>query len=131
MFRIGNRAGRLSIQDRVRRQHRHLRSPQRACKRLDSPIEFVIANNPRVVFEMIKQIDHQLALVTQADVGALIHVPDIDQDRVRIFPLPKPDLRDATRHSAAIRISVVIGGRQDMAVEVRCVQDRHGDSVGI
>jgi hypothetical protein len=40
----------------------------------------VIANHPRVVFEVIEKIDHQLAFILQADIGALIHVAAIDQN---------------------------------------------------
>ena len=91
----------------------------------------MIADDPGVVFEMIEQIDHQRALVSKADVSPLIHVADVDQDRVGAFPLPAPDLRRATRQSAAIWISVVVGGWQDMTVQVRRVQDRNTNRVGI
>ena len=83
----------------------------------------MIANHPGVVFKIIEQIDHQRAFVSEADVGALIHVADIDQDRVRIFTAPPPDLRRATRQSAAIRVSVVVEGWQDMTVQIGRVQD--------
>ena len=91
----------------------------------------MIADDPRVVFEMIEQIDHQRALVSKAHVGALIYVADIDQDRVGIFTPPAPDLRCATRQSAPTWISVVVGGWQDMPVQVRRVQDRNTKRVGI
>ena len=80
---------------------------------------------------MIEQIDHQLALVSQTDLGALIHVADVDQNRVWILPSPVPNLRHATRQPAAIRISVVIRGRQNVAVDVRCLQDRDANRVGV
>jgi len=60
----------------------------------------MIADDPGVVFEMIEQVDHQRALVSKADVSALIHVADVDQDRVGILPPPAPDLasRNAPIH---------------------------------
>ena len=78
MFCIGKFARRLSLQYRIRSQHWHRRSLQSLVKHLDSPIEFMIANDPSVVPEMIEQIDHQFALVSQTDFGALIHVADVD-----------------------------------------------------
>ena len=132
MFRIRKFAGRFSFQSTCSQPELALLDLCNACsKRLDSPIEFVIADDPGVVFEMIEQIDHQFALVSQADFSALIHVADVDQDRVWILPSPAPDLRSATRQPAAIRISVVIGGWQNMAVEVRRVQDRDANRVGV
>src|SRR5881397_1279348 len=91
----------------------------------------MIADDPGVVFEMIEQIDHQRALVSQANVSPLIHVTDVDQDRVGIFPPPAPDLRRATRQSAAIWSSVVVEGRKDMTVQIRRVQNRNTNRVGI
>jgi hypothetical protein len=72
---------------------------------------------------VIEKIDHQFALVSEAYVGALINVADIDEDRVRVLPPPSADLRDATRKTAAISSSVVIKCRQNMAMQIRCVQD--------
>src|SRR3954467_9406771 len=89
----------------------------------------MIADHPGVVFEVIEKIDHQFALVSEAHLCALIDVADIDQNRVRILPTPSPDLRDATRQTAAIRSSVVIRSRQNMAMQIRRVQDRNADSV--
>jgi len=40
----------------------------------------VIANHPRVVFEVIEKIDHQFALISQAHLCALINVAYIHQD---------------------------------------------------
>ena len=58
IFRIRNFAARFSFEQRVRGQDRHCRSLQRVFKRLNPPIKFMIADHPRVVFEMIEQIDH-------------------------------------------------------------------------
>jgi hypothetical protein len=80
---------------------------------------------------MIEQIDHQRPLVSEADVSALIHVADVDQDRPGILLLPAPDLRRATRQSAAIWISFVIRRWQNVTVQVRRVQDRNTNRVGI
>ena len=91
----------------------------------------MITNDPRVVFEMIEKIDHQRTLVSEADVGALIHIPDIDQNRVGIFFPPAPDLRGATRQSTAIWISGVVRRWQNMTVQIRRVQDRNTNRVGI
>src|SRR5262245_35406307 len=78
---------------------------------------------------MVKQIDHQLAFISQTHVGALINVADINQDRVSILPLPSTNLRDATSQAAAISGSVVIGRGQDVAMQIRRVQDRDTDCV--
>src|SRR5437899_822672 len=102
MVSIGKFACRLSLQYRVRSQHRHCRSLQCLVKGFDSPIKFVIANDPGVVTKMIKQIDHQFPFVPQTDLCALIYVADIDQNRVWILPSPAPNLRSATREPAAI-----------------------------
>ena len=69
----------------------------RVKKRLDPPIELMIADNPRVVSEMIEQIDHQLAFVAQTDIRPLIDIADVDQNRVRISPAPPANLRRTTR----------------------------------
>jgi len=74
---------------------------QRIHKRLRAPVEFVIADDPCVVFQVIEEIDHQRAVRAQADVSTLINVADVDQDRISILPAPAPDLSDATRKSAA------------------------------
>src|SRR4029077_12650499 len=92
-------------------------------------IELMITNHPRVVSEVIEKIDHQFALVSKAHLCALIDIADIDQDRVRILPPPSADLRDATRQTAAISGSVVIKCRQNMAVQIRRVQDRDANCV--
>src|SRR5262249_34788655 len=84
-------------------------------------------NHPRVVFEVIEKIDHQFALISEAYVGALINVSDIDEDRVRILLTPVPNLRDATRQATTINCPVVIRCRQNMAVQIRRVQDRDAD----
>jgi hypothetical protein len=72
---------------------------------------------------MIEKINHQSALVSEAYVGALINVADIDKDRVWILPAPTPNLRNATRKAAAISSSVVIKCRQNVPVQIRRVQD--------
>src|SRR5947199_5787458 len=122
MIRIGKVARRLSVQGRVHSKHLHSRSLESLVKWLDSPIEFVIANDPRVVSEMIKQIDHQLTFAMQADLGALIDVADVDQNRVWILSPPAPDLSDATRHPTAIGISIVIRRRRNVSVQLRRMQ---------
>ena len=76
---VGKFASGLCLQHHVRGQNRHCRSLQSLVKRLDPPIEFVITHDPGVVLEVIELIDHQLALVSQTNVGALIHVAHIDQ----------------------------------------------------
>src|SRR4029453_201831 len=97
---------------------------------LHPPIEFMIADDPRVVFKVIEQLNHQRAFVSEADVSALIYIPDIDHDRIGIVSVPAPDLRRATRQSAAIWISVVVGGWQDVTVQICRVQDRNTNRIG-
>jgi hypothetical protein len=80
MFCIAKIAGGDSIQRDIRRQHWHFRSCQHVQKYLDAPIKFVIAHDPGVVFEIIEQVDHQLAFRAQSDIGALINVANVDQD---------------------------------------------------
>src|SRR5213076_2567281 len=66
--------------------------------------------DPGVVFEIIKQIDHQFAFVPQTYFCALIYVANVDQNRVSILSSPPPDLRNATGEAPAIRSSVVVRG---------------------
>ena len=49
-------------------------------ERFDSPIELVISDDPCVVIEMIEEINHQPALISQAHVRAFIDVANIDED---------------------------------------------------
>src|SRR5207302_7815441 len=58
MLRIRKFAGWSSLQDCVGGEHRHCRSSQRLHKRFGPPVELMIANDPRVVLEIIEQIDH-------------------------------------------------------------------------
>ena len=75
-----NLAAAFSFHRHVRRQYRHFRFHERVQERLHAPIELVITDDPGVVFQMIEKINHQPAVRTQADIGALINVPDVDQD---------------------------------------------------
>ena len=72
---------------------------------------------------MIEQVDHQLALAAQSDIGALINIAHVDQDRVWILPAPMPDLRRATRQPAEVRVPVVVERRQNVPVQVSRVQN--------
>ena len=91
----------------------------------------MITNDPRVVFQIVKKVDHQLAFAAQADLSALINVAHIDQDRVPILLPPAAYLRHTTRQSAEVRISAVIDRRQNVAVQISRVQDRDGNRAGI
>ena len=84
----------------------------------------MIADNPRVVFQMIEEIDHQRAVCAQTDIGALIDVADVDQERVSILPAPAFDLRSAARDPAEVAVPEIIARRQDMSVEIGRVNDR-------
>ena len=83
----------------------------------------MIPDDPRVVFQMIEEIDHERAVGPQADLGALVNVADVDQDRISILATPPADLSDATRESAEIRVSLVIGGGQNVPVQIGRVED--------
>ena len=83
----------------------------------------MIAHDPRVVFQMIEEIDHERAVGSQADIGALVNVAYVDQDRISILPAPAPDLGDATREPAEIDISCVIAGRENVSVQIGRVKD--------
>jgi len=74
---------------------------------------------------MIEQVDHQRPVRAQADVGSLIHVASIDQNRISILPPPPPNLRHATCESAEVGVPRVIACRQSVSVQVRRVQDRN------
>src|SRR5437660_12552802 len=99
-------------------------------KWVHAPIEFMVPNNPRVVFEMIEEINHQLAFAAQPHLGALINITDIDENRVSVLSAPPPNLRDATRQSAHIKVSVVIDRRQNVTVQIGRMQDRDADRIG-
>ena len=130
MSRITKIAGGYSIHRDVRGHYRHCRSCQRVQKCLHAPIKLMISHDPGVVFEMIEQIDHQLAFGAQRNVGALINVADVDQNRVAILPPPTPDLGNASRQPAEIRCAVVIHRWQDVSVQIGGVQNRNRDRVG-
>jgi len=89
----------------------------------------VVADDPGVVFQMIEQVDHQRAVCSQTDVGSLINVADVDQDRVLILPAPAPDLGCAARKATQICIPSIIGRGQNVSVQVGCVNDGDPDSV--
>jgi hypothetical protein len=72
---------------------------------------------------MVEEIDHQRTVGSQADIGALVNVADVDQDRISILPAPSTDLSDATREPAEIRVSLVIGGGQNVPVQIGRVKD--------
>jgi hypothetical protein len=42
----------------------------------------VIANNPGVVTQEVEEVDHRPAFVAEGELGSLIDVTDIDQERV-------------------------------------------------
>jgi len=73
---------------------------------------------------MIEKVDHQRAVRAQTDIGPLINVADVDQERISILPAPAPNLGDATREAAEVRISCVIARGQNVSVEVGRVKDR-------
>ena len=78
---------------------------------------------------MIEEIDHERAVGPQADIGALIHVADVDQDRISILSAPSADLSGATRKSAKIRISCIIGCGENVPVQIGRMKDRDLDRV--
>jgi hypothetical protein len=72
---------------------------------------------------MIKKIDHERAVGAQTDIGALINVADVNQDRISILPAPAPNLGDATREPAEISVSLVIARGQNVPMQIGRVQD--------
>jgi len=84
--RIQDFAAGFSFHRHVRCQHRHFGFCQRVHERLHAPIEFVIADDPGVVIQMIEKIDHERAVRAQTDVGSLVNVADVNQDRISILP---------------------------------------------
>jgi len=96
---------------------------RRFHERLHAPIEFVIADDPGVVFQIIEEIDHERAVRSQADIGALVDIADVDQDRISILASPSPDLSNAARKPAEIGVALVIGSGQNVSVEVGRVKD--------
>ena len=83
----------------------------------------MIPDDPRVVFQMIEEIDHERAVGPQADLGALVNVADVDQDRISILATPPPDLSDATREPAEICVSGIIARGQNVAVQIGRVEN--------
>ena len=84
----------------------------------------MIADDPGVVFQMIEKIDHERAVRAQTDVGSLVNVADVNQDRIPILPAPAPNLGDATREATEARISCVITRGQNVSVEIGRVENR-------
>ena len=72
---------------------------------------------------MIEEIDHERAVRAQTDVGSLVNVADVDQERIPILPAPPPNLGGATREAAEVRISCVIVRGQNVSVEIGRVED--------
>ena len=60
----------------------------------------------------------------------MIDVADIDEKGVGIFRAPAVDLRDAARHAAEVGAAVVVGGREDVTVEIGGVEDGDGNFIG-
>src|SRR5262245_9161372 len=116
VLRVWKFTGRFSFHQYVRGKDRHVRSLQCILKAFHPPIEFMIADDPSIVFEMVEQIDHERAIVSKADVSALVNVTDVDQYRVRIFTPPTFDLRRATRESAAIWTAIIINSWQNVTM---------------
>src|SRR5438477_5127892 len=100
-------------------------------KWLYAPIEFMIPNNPGVVLKIIEEIDHEFAFAAQTDVGPLINITDVDQNRVAISPSPLVDLRDAPCQPSHSRSSLIVQGRQNVTVQIGCVQNGNRNCVGI
>jgi hypothetical protein len=68
---------------------------------------------------MIEEIEHEDAARSQADIGALVDIANVDQDRISILPSPSADLSGTTREPADIQVSLVISGRENVSVQVR------------
>jgi hypothetical protein len=127
---IAQLARRPTVKRHVRCQHRHLRSLDRVDERIDPPIEFVITHHPGVELQMIEQVDHQTAARPKPDIGALVNISGIDQNRVRIFPAPPANLGHASGEPAHIRDAFVIQGRQNVTMQISGVENRYGDDIG-
>jgi len=80
---------------------------------------------------MIEEIDHERAVRSQADIGPLINVADVDQDQISILASPAPNLGDAAREAAKVRISCVIARGQNVSVEIGRVEDRDLNGVWV
>src|SRR5205085_12316731 len=98
-------------------------------ERLNPPVELVIADNPGVKTEMIEHVDHQASPGSQANVGALVDISDVNQNRVRIFPPPPPQLGYAPRQSTQIGSSIITFGRQNVSMQIGGMQNRNRDDV--
>src|SRR5947208_10951136 len=98
-------------------------------KWIHTPIEFMVADNPGVVSEIVEQIDHQLAFAPPSEIGALINIADVDQNCVPILVSPSPNLRDATCQAAEVRISIIVNCRQNVSVQICRVQYRDRDHI--
>src|SRR5207237_217147 len=112
-------------------QNRHPRFANSIDERLDPPIKLVVADHPGVVSEMIEQIDHQLALAAKTEISALINVSRVDQNCVWILPAPSPNLSNTAGQTSQITGSIIIDGRQNVTMEIGCVQDRNGNGIAI
>ena len=121
--RITEVAGGFALEQGIGRQDRHGGALDGMKEGFDAPVELVIANDPGIVPEQVEELDHHPALIGERELGALVDVANIDQERVWIFLPPAPDLRDATRHPAEIGAAVVIDCRQDMAMQIGRVQE--------
>jgi len=82
---------------------------------------------PSVIGQRVEQLHHHRAVRREPFLGTLINVADVDQRPVRIFPLPLPDLRGASRQAAEIGTACIIAGRKNVAVQISRVEDRNRD----
>ena len=131
MTRVSKVTGAFALERSIGRKHRHGGALDRLQKRLDPPIELVVADDPGVVTEQIEKFDHHPALVGKRELGALVDIADIDQERVRILGAPALNLRDAARHPPEIGAALVINRGQNMAVQIGGVEERNPDHVRI
>ena len=108
-------------------QHRHRGSPDAFHHRAESPVEFMIAYHPGVILEFVEEVDHDLAIAGTALRGALIDVPDIDQEGVGLGRLPLFNLRRAAGQTSYVFDSFVGFSGPDVAVQVGGIEDGNGD----
>ena len=87
----------------------------------------MVADDPGIVTQVIKQIDHELTLAAQAYISALINITDVDQKGVPIATTPTADLSDAPSESAHVGCAIIIGSRQDMPMQVGRMKNGNRD----
>ncbi len=116
--RAGGEAERLALDAGVAGEDGHFRCADAGGEGVRAPIELVVADDPGVVVEGVEAADHGGAAGAQADLGAPGRRRRCRGERVGVVAAPLADLRGAAGEAAEVAVAGVVGGGEDVAVEI-------------